>query len=345
MHSHVWIINRSESMRDVRRRFDSQRSRRGFLASVLACVFASPCAAADELPNRQIRIIVPLAAGSSLDARARIIAHALGERLKQQPIVENKPGAGGSIGAAYVAKAPADGATLLFTNDSVVINPHVYRDAGYDALKDLAPITQAYISAMVLVAYPGFKATSVKDLIAVARKEPGAVTYGSSGNGGLPHLSMEVFNRGAGIRMLHIPYKGDSQALTDIIAGRVAVMVSGIPAALPQIRSGSLRALGVTTAQRVHALADIPTVAEAGLPGYDMYAWTGFFAPARTPKGVIERLNRELTASLQSEAVQAHLEGTGGRIAPSSAAQFGQFVQKEFERYGKLVKDLGLRID
>jgi len=311
----------------------------------LACIMITVTALADEPFNKQLRIVVPVAAGSSLDARARIIAHALGERLKVQPIVENKPGAGGTIGSAFVAKAPADGTTLLFTNDSVVINPHVYRDPGYDALKDLAPITQAYTAAMVLVAYPGFKGTSVRELIALARKEPEAVTYGSSGNGGLPHLAMEVFNRAAGIRLVHIAYKGDSQALADIIAGRVSVMVSGIPAALPQIKSGSLRALGVTTGHRVRALPDVPTVAEAGLPAYDMYAWTGFFAPARTPKSVIDRLHRELAASLESEEVKRHLEATGGQIAPSSPAQFGQFMRKEFERYGKLVKELGLKID
>jgi len=265
--------------------------------------------------------------------------------LKQQVIADNKPGAGGTIGAAYVAKAPPDGSTLLFINDSVVINAHVYRDPGYDVLKDLAPITQAYVAAMVLVAYPGAKTTSVKELIAQARKEPEGLTYGSSGNGGLPHLAMETFNRAAGIRLVHIPYKGDSQALADIMAGRVTVMVSGIPAALPQIRSGNLRALGVTTAQRVRALADVPTIAEAGLSGYEMYAWTGFFAPARTPPAIIERLNRELTASLRSEEVKAHLEATGGQIAPSSPAQFAEFVQSEWKRYGKLVSDLQLKID
>jgi len=307
--------------------------------------FAAATLGADESASKPIRFVVPLAAGSSIDARARVIAHALGVRLKQQVIVDNKPGAGGTIGAAYVAKAPTDGSTLLFINDSVVINAHVYRDPGYDVLKDLAPITQAYVAAMVLVAYPGAKTTSVKELIAQARKEPEGLTYGSSGNGGLPHLAMETFNRAAGIRLVHIPYKGDSQALADIMAGRVTVMVSGIPAALPQIRSGNLRALGVTTAQRVRALADVPTIAEAGLSGYEMYAWTGFFAPARTPPATIERLNRELTASLRSEEVKTHLEATGGQIAPSSPAQFAEFVQSEWKRYGKLVSDLQLKID
>jgi tripartite-type tricarboxylate transporter receptor subunit TctC len=298
-----------------------------------------------ELPDKQIRIIVPVAAGSSIDARARVIAHALGERLKQQPIVESRPGAGGAIGSAYVAKASPDGTTLLFTNDAVVINPHVYRDPGYDALKDLAPITQAYSAAMVLVAAPDFNAASVKEFIAIARAQPDALSYGSSGNGGLPHLAMEVLQRAAGIRLMHVPYKGDAQALTDVIAGRVPVMVSGIPAALPQIKAGKLRALGVTTSQRIAALAEVPTIAEAGVPGYEMAAWTGFFAPAGTPRSIVDSLNRELVASLQSAAVKANLEATGGQIAPSSSSEFAVFVRKEFERYGKLVKGLGLKVD
>jgi tripartite-type tricarboxylate transporter receptor subunit TctC len=318
---------------------------RGGAALFASTVIFAAGAHADEPLSKQLRIIVPVAAGSSLDARARIIAHALGERLKVQPIVENRPGAGGTIGTAFVVKAPADGTTLLFTNDALVINPHLYRDPGYDALKDLAPITQAYVSAMVLVAYPATKAGSIKELIALAGKAPGSLTYGSSGNGGLPHLAMEVFERAAGIRLTHIPYKGDSQALGDIIAGRVSVMVSGIPAALPQIKSGSLRALGVTTAQRVRGLPDVPTIAESGVPGYNLFAWTGFFAPANTPRPIIDRLNRELVASLESQEVRAHLAATGGEIATSSPPQFTQFVRQEFERYGKLVKELGLKID
>jgi len=318
---------------------------RGWAAPMACSLILAAGAHADEAFNKQLHIIVPIAAGSSLDARARIIAHALGERLKVQPIVENRPGAGGTIGTAFVAKALADGTTLLFTNDAVVINPHLYRDPGYDALKDLTPITQAYVSAMVLVAYPGTKARSVKELIAVAGQAPESLTYGSSGNGGLPHLAMEVLERAAGIRLTHIPYKGDSQALTDIIAGRVNVMVSGIPAALPQIKSGSLRALGVTTTHRVRALADVPTIAESGLPGYNLFAWTGFFAPANTPKPIIDRLNRELIASLQSAEVRSSLEATGGEIAPSSPAQFSQWVRQEFERYRKLVQELALKID
>jgi tripartite-type tricarboxylate transporter receptor subunit TctC len=156
---------------------------------------------------------------------------------------------------------------------------------------------------------------------------------------------MEVLQRAAGIRLMHVPYKGDAQALTDVIAGRVPVMVSGIPAALPQIKAGKLRALGVTTSQRIAALAEVPTIAEAGVPGYEMAAWTGFFAPAGTPRSIVDSLNRELIASLQSAAVKANLEATGGQIAPSSSSEFAVFVRKEFERYGKLVKGLGLKVD
>jgi tripartite-type tricarboxylate transporter receptor subunit TctC len=314
---------------------------------VASSAFAVACihtAAADE-PLKQLRIVVNVAAGSSIDSRARVIAHALGERLKQQVIVDNRPGAGGTIGAAYVAKAPPDGTTLLFTNDAIAINPQVYRDPGYDLTKDFVPVTQAYVSAMVLVAGPAAKIGSVRELIAQARNDPGMMTYGSSGNGSLPHLAMETFNRAAGIRLVHIPYKGDSQALTDIMSGRVNVMVSGIPAALPQIRAGNLRALGVTTAERVPALAEVPTIAEAGLPGYDTFAWTGFFVPAGTPRATIEKLNRDLVASLQSEAVKTNLESTGGRVMVSTPEAFAQFVQKELARYAVLARQLKLKLD
>jgi tripartite-type tricarboxylate transporter receptor subunit TctC len=317
----------------------------GALGTVVALACQAAALGADPPFDRQLRIVVPLAAGSSIDARARIIAHALGERIGTQPMVDNRPGAGGTLGSAYVAKGSSDGATVLFTNDSIVINPHVYRDPGYDALNDLAPLTQAYVSAMVLVTYPGVKAPSVKELIALAQRQPDAMSYGSSGNGGLPHLAMEAFQRASAIRFTHVPYKGDAQALTDVIAGRVQVMVSGIPAALPHIKSGSLRALAVTTARRIRALPDVPTMAEAGVTGYQMYAWTGFFAPAKTPAATRERLARELAAAMQSSEVKANLEATGGEVFTSSPTVFAQFVRAEYERYGKLVKTLGLRPD
>ncbi|MEO8627076.1 MAG: tripartite tricarboxylate transporter substrate binding protein [Betaproteobacteria bacterium] len=319
------------------------------LASVAGAgllVWATSCpAGANDRSSKTIRIIVPVAAGSSLDARARVIAQALGQRLGQQPIVENKPGAGGTIGSAYVAKSAPDGSVLLFTNDALVINPHVYRDPGYDALKDFAPITQAYVSSMVLIESRTAKPQTVQDLVALARDRPGTLTYGSSGNGGLPHLAMEVFNRMAGLSLVHVPYKGDSQALTDLLAGRISIMVSGIPAALGYIRSGDMRALAVTGAQRVRALPNVPTVAEAGLPGFDVFAWTGFFAPTGTPAQLVDQLNRDLVASLSSEAVRAHLEATGGQPATSSPTEFSLLVRQEFERYGKLVKAIGLKLD
>jgi tripartite-type tricarboxylate transporter receptor subunit TctC len=302
-------------------------------------------AGADDLPSKPIRIIVPLSAGSSLDSRARVIAQALGKRLKQQPMVENRPGAGSAIGAAYVAKSAPDGSTLLFTNDSVVINPHVYRDAGYDVIKDFVPVTQAYTAAMVLVVNPGVKATTVKQLIGLARATPGGLTYGSSGNAGLPHLAMEVFARAAGIDVLHVAYKGDAQALNDILGGRIAAMISGIPAALPQVQAGKLRALAVTTRGRISVLPDVPTVAESGLPGYDVGAWTGFFAPAGTPPATVAALNTELVAALNSPEVKTHLDATGGTVVGNSPSQFAAFVQREFERYGKLVKEIGLKAD
>jgi tripartite-type tricarboxylate transporter receptor subunit TctC len=312
---------------------------------MLACCLHGMPAAAADLPVKPLRIVVPLAAGSSLDLRARVIAQALGRRLKQLPMIENKPGAGGSLGAAQVSKATPDGSVLLFTNDSVVINPHVYRNPGYDAIQGLMPISQAYVAALVLVAHPSVKASSVTELIALAGAQRGAMTYGSSGNGGLPHLAMEVFKRTAGVDLMHIPYRGDAQALNDILGGRVQVMASGIPAAVPQIKAGKLRAIAVTTRDRIAVLPDVPTVEQSGLPGYQVGAWAGFFAPAGTPSEVVAALNAEIVAALNTAEVKAHLDATGGTVVASSPGEFAALVKQEFARYGELVKAIGLRVD
>jgi tripartite-type tricarboxylate transporter receptor subunit TctC len=308
-----------------------------------ALVLALQPAKADQWTDKPIRVVVPIAPGSSLDTRARLIALSLERHLKQRIIVENKPGAGGTLGAAYAARAPADGSVLLFTNDSVVINPHVYRQPGYDALKDFSPVMQAYISALVLVAAPNAGTRTVQQLITFARQKGGHATYASSGNGGLPHLAMETFKRYANIQLTHIPYKGDAPALSDVIAGRVSFMMSGVPAAIPQVRAGRVYALGVTTTKRIIALPDVPTVAEAGVAGYEFLAWAGFFAPARTPPHIVEAMNRALTVSLNSEAVQAHFVETGARATRGTPAQFSAFLAAEHKRYGSLTRELGLQ--
>jgi tripartite-type tricarboxylate transporter receptor subunit TctC len=300
---------------------------------------------AQDLPDQSIRVIVPLTAGSSLDARARVIVDALGERLKRRIIVENRPGAGGTIGTGQVARAKADGSTLLFTNNSIVISAHVYREPGYDPIKDFAAVAPGYLSGMVLVAHPSLQVKTVAELVQLARTRPDRLSYASSGTGGLPHLAMELFASVAGIEMVHVAYRGDGQALTDLLSGRVPLMMSGYVVALPHVQAGKLRALAVTSAERAEIFANVPTVAETGYKGYAVDAWTGFFAPAGTPAPIVERLNREIAAALASPAVQTHLAATGARSSTSSPAQFAGFLKAEWERYGKLVRELDLHAE
>jgi tripartite-type tricarboxylate transporter receptor subunit TctC len=299
---------------------------------------------ADELPE-QIRVVVPYTAGSSLDARARVIADAVGQRLERRITVENRPGAGGTIGAQQVAKSKPDGSTLLFHNNSHVVSPQIYDKPGYDPIRDFVPVTLAYASGMVLVAHPGLGANSVKDLVALARREAAPLSYASSGTGGLPHLAMELFKGTAGIDLLHVPYRGDGQALADLLAGRVSLMMSGYPVVQPHVRAGTLYALAVTSSGRAEIFPGVPTVAEAGYPGYALDVWVGFFAPANTPRAVVDRLNREIAAALTTPVVQKHLAATGARAAVNTPAEFAALVRQEGERYGSLVRELGLKAE
>jgi tripartite-type tricarboxylate transporter receptor subunit TctC len=311
-----------------------------------ACVLvlAATWLRAEGLPN-EIRVIVPVTAGSSLDARARVIADAIGQRLKRRVIVENRPGAGGTIGALAVARSKPDGSTLLFTNNSHVVSPHVYANPGYDPIKDFAPVAQAYISGMVLVAHPSLQVGSLKELVALARGQTQPPGYASSGTGGLPHLATEMFKQVAGIELLHVPYRGDGQALTDVLAGRVPLMMSGYVVATPHIRAGKLRALAVTSPRRAEILPEVPTIAESGYPTYQLDTWTGFFAPAGTPAAVIDQLNHEIAAALATPAVQTQLAATGAEAAVTSPAEFAAFVRQEWETYGKLVRKLRLTVE
>jgi tripartite-type tricarboxylate transporter receptor subunit TctC len=305
-------------------------------------VLAATSLRAEDLPN-EIRILVAVTAGSSLDARARVIADALGKRLNRRVIVDNRPGAGGTIGTLIAAKAKPDGSTLLFTNNSHVISPHVYPDAGYDPLKDFAPVTQAYVSGMVLVAHPSLPVTSLKELVALARKQSPELSYASSGTGGLPHLATELFKQIADIDLLHIPYKGDGQALPDVLAGRVPLMMSGYVVVMPHIKAGKLRALAVTSPRRAEIFPDVPTIVEAGYPAYALDTWAGFFAPAGTPAEIVNKFNREIAAALATPAMKVQLASTGAEATITSPAEFAAFLKRESETYGKLVRKLQLK--
>ena len=301
-----------------------------------------PLSHGDELPE-QIRVIVPYTAGSSLDARARVIADAVGARLQRRVTVENRPGAGGTIGALHVARSKPDGATLLFHNNSHVVSPWIYRELAYHPITDFAPVTQVYVSGLALVAHPALGVTSVKDLVALARRHPAPLSYASSGTGGLPHLAMELFRRASGIELLHVPYRGDGQALSDLLSGRVSLMMSGYPVVQGHAKAGTLTVLAVSSAERTGIFPDVPTIAEAGYPAARLDAWVGFFAPARTPRAVIERLNREIAAAVTTPIVREHLAASGAVAVVNSPEAFTAFVARESERYGALVRELGLK--
>jgi tripartite-type tricarboxylate transporter receptor subunit TctC len=307
-----------------------------------AGLLAASCVQAQALPS-EVRVVVPVVAGSSLDARARMIAEALGQRIKRPVLVENRTGAGGTIGTLSVAKAKADGSTLLFTNNSHVISPHVYGNTGYDALQDFAPVAQAYVSGMVLVVHPDVKAATLRDLVELARRQPEPTSYGSSGAGSLPHLGMEMLMQVAGMRLVHIPYRGDSQALADVLAGRVPMMMSGYVVAQPHIKTGRLRALAVTQQRRAEILPDVPSIAEAGFPSYALDVWAGFFAPAGTSDATVNVLNREIALAIASPQVRAQFVATGAVAAVGPAPDFALYVRQEWVAYGKLVKALGLK--
>lgn len=307
----------------------------------LALLLSGVPVRAQELPD-QIRVIVPLATGSSLDARARVVVEAIGRQIGRRVIVENRPGAGGTLGTLAVARAKPDGSTLLFNNNSHVIAPHVYPAPGYDPLKDFASVIQAYDTGLVLVVHPSLGTKTLKELIAAAGR--GQVpTYASSGTGGLPHLAMEMLKDATGMAPAHVPYKGDGPALVDVLAGRVPVMISGYPAALAHVQSGSLRALAVTSRRRASMFADAPTMAEAGYPGATVDTWAGFYVPAKTPKAIVDRLHREIAAAMKQPLVQEHYIATGAQVATGSPAEFAAFTAKESERYGKLVRTLNLK--
>jgi tripartite-type tricarboxylate transporter receptor subunit TctC len=308
---------------------------------VVAMLLAATGPRAADFPS-EIHIIVPLTAGSSLDARARIIAEAISQRIKRPVLVENRSGAGGTLGTLMVANAKPDGATLLFTNNSHVVSPHVYPTPGYDAIKDFVPIAQGYVAGVVLVAHPDLQVRSIQDLLAKSRSTHEPLSYASSGSGGMPHLAMEMFKEAAGIELLHIPYRGDGQALTDLLAGRVPLMMSGYAVALPHIRNGSLRALAVSSRQRSEILPEVPTMAEAGFPSYALDIWTGFFAPAGIPNELVAKLNHEIAAAVMAPAVQVQLAATGAHATAVSPAKFAAMVKAEWETYGKLVRKLKL---
>ena len=291
-----------------------------------------------------MRIIVPFPPAGSNDIVARTVATPLGERLGKQVIVDNRPGAGAVVGTELAASAPKDGYTLLIVSLTHAINPWLYK-LSYDPIKGFAPIAMIASGPIVLTANAGLEAKSVSELIALAKAKPGQLQYASAGVGTLTHLSAELFKLAAGIDMLHVPFRGGGPANIDLIGGHTKVMFNNVPTAMPHIRSGKLRALGVGGAKRIAVLADVPTIAEAGVAGYEASNWWGVLAPAGTPATIVERLHQEITAIQNSPDVQKQFAAEGAEVLHMSPAEFGAFLVTEMNKWEQVVKAANIKAE
>ncbi|GAB2911867.1 tripartite tricarboxylate transporter substrate binding protein [Paralcaligenes sp. KSB-10] len=296
-------------------------------------------------PQRAITLIVPFAAGGGGDTLARLVAEPLGRELGQAVIIENRPGAGGNIGTATAARAKPDGYTLSYgTNGTEAINHWLYKDPGYTP-KDFEPISRFTVIAAALVVNPGEPFKTLQELIAYGKKNPGKLTCGSAGNGTTSHLSCELFKQMTGLDIAHIPYRGGAAALTDLLGGRISMLIDVMPNLAGQIKAGKLHALAVTTKKRVESNPDIPTFDEAGVPGYAFFAWDGLYAPKGTPPEVLDRLNQAVNTVLSKPAVQESLRSRGAIPSPTTRAELKQFGAEEYARLGDIVKKSGAVID
>jgi tripartite-type tricarboxylate transporter receptor subunit TctC len=302
-------------------------------------------AAAQSWPSKPVRVVVPLSAGGFADVPARLLAPRLSARLGQQFYVENRPGAGGTIGSDVVAKAEADGHTLLFTATPHVISPWLYKKMPYDALKDFAPVARLASGPYALVANPALNVGSVAELIAAAKAKPGEIYYASSGNGSAQHLVTAMFASLAGIKLNHVPYKGSGPAMQDLVSGQVKVSFAGVPNVINHVRNGRLRILGVTTATRWPELPEVPTIAEAGVPGYDAALWLCLLAPLATPPEIVQRLHAEIGTLLQDAELQKNLRATGIAPALLGPQELGAFMRAEHEKWGRVVRETGATIN
>ena len=313
-----------------------------FIASI---GFACGRACAQDYPNRPVRIIVPFSPGGAVDGPTRLIAQKMSERLGQQVIVENKPGAGATIGSEMVAKAAADGYTLLLASQTNAISASLYRTLSYDPIDDFAPISLIGREPGVLVVNPALPVKSVAEFIAYAKERPGQVDYASSGNGSGQHLFMALFASSTGLKLNHVPYRGSAQATTDLLAGTVPVSIPGTAGMVGHIKAGKLRPLAVTGAQRSAQLPDVPTLIESGVPGYEAYVWLGLLAPKGTPPAIVERLHREVIAALATPEVKAYMATAGIEIVGSTPAEFGAYFRAEKDLWAKVVRDTGAKIE
>ena len=318
----------------------------GGASALLAAVLSPFVVFAQNYPDKPVRVIVPVPAGGTPDVVARMVSPGLSALLGQQLVIDNRGGAGGLIGAEMAAKAVADGYTLFFSSPgALTILPHLQKQANYDTLRDFAPIAQVASGPFLLITHPSVPVKSVKELLALAKADPGRLNYASAGNGAANHLAMELFKSMAGVNLTHVPYNGAPQAVTDLIGGSVNLMFNSIPPALQHIKAGRLRMLGVSSAKRSPQLPDVPTISEAGVAGYESITWFGLLAPAKTPPAIIARLHTELVKVVRAPEMRAQLEIQGYDPVGGSAAEFTAFIRAESEKYKKVVKLSGAKVD
>ncbi|MDI3305953.1 MAG: tripartite tricarboxylate transporter substrate binding protein [Acetobacteraceae bacterium] len=322
-------------------------TRRAFGAlAALAPTLAGPAAAQEAgWPSRPVRFVVPYPPGGPTDILARLVAGRLPEELGQNFVVENRPGASGLIGSAEVARAAPDGGTFLVNASIHTIIPHLQPQVPFDPLADFAPVTNIGAVPLILVVTPSLPVRSVAELVAYLKANPGKLSYGSSGNGAAPHLAGELFKLLTGTEMVHVPYRGSGPAVTDLMAGTIQVMFDSMPSSAGAVREGRLRALAVTTAKRVPAFPDLPTVAEAGVPDYEIATWYGIWAPARTPAAILARLQGAVATAVARPEVRERLATLGADPVADTPEHFARFVRSEYDRWGKLVRDAKITAD
>ena len=317
-------------------------------AAVLVSAFVWPLAGLSQgsYPERPIRLVVPFAPGGVTDTSGRLIAETLSKRLGQQVFVENKPGASGNIGTQSVAAAAPDGYTLVLAFDgTMVINPFVFTSVPFDTLRDFVPVGKIGDATLIIVANPAFPAKTLQELIAVSKKEPKGVSYGTSGVGGTPHIAGELLNQRTGANLVHIPYKGGGQAMGDALGGNIPLVFTAVAGAMPHLKSGKLVPIAVSSSTRSPSLPNTPTFIESGVRDFDVSSWVGILAPAKTPRTIIERLNRELNAALKDPEVVEKLAGMGITATPGTPEQFTEQMNGDLAKYGQVVKAAGIKAE
>ncbi len=312
---------------------------------VCALLATAHHAAAQTYPAKAIRVVVPLAAGGPGDVLTRAIGQKLAEQIGQSVVIDNRPGANTNVGTEFVAKAPPDGYTLLSTANPLTTNPSLYATLPYDPIRDFAPITLIGLTPLILVVHPSLPVKSAKDLIALAKSRPAQLHYGSAGNGSALHLAGEMFNSVAKIKLVHVPYKGVTNAFSDLLGGQISIMFPGAPIALPQVQAGKLRALGATGAKRMAAAPALPTIGESGLPGYEVSVWYGFLAPAGTPAAIINRLHADIVKIVQLPDINTRWASLGTEPLHNTPEQYAAYLKADVGKWAKVVREAGVKID